>query len=355
MGDLRILIADSHHICRRGLRTVLTAVPGWTVCSEAETSVDAIERTCALLPDAVVLSLNLSAPHALVAAQHIRADAPSVEIVLLAARASPRLVSESLRTGVRSLVLKSDSDDTLVAAIAAACRHQAYLSQSVAEYAMSQHMNEPLSPRECEVARLVALGRGNKEVAAMLGITAKTVETYRARIMRKVGAHSVVDLVHYAIDLGLIDIEASERPSHEPSPVGNSRAEIEVPLMDRARSPCYGGSFSRTIEMQDRNPATGGLPVSAGDVASVAERPATPPQTGDVVIVRTSDPESPFSIQQVPGGAQFYARTRKDAIQMAHGFAQSHAIDLSYSDQQTCSVLERHRTLTVTARDDQKG
>ena len=220
MGDLRILIADSHHICRLGLRTVLTAVPGWTVCCEAETGVDAIERTSALLPDVVVLSLNLSAPHALVAARHIRAAAPSVEIVFLAARASPRLVSESLRVGARSLVLKSDSDDTLVAAVAAACRHQLYLSRSVADYATSPDTNEPLSPRECEVARLVALGRGNKEVAAMLGITAKTVETYRTRVMRKIGAHSVVDLVHYAIDLGLIDTETSARPSHEPPPVG---------------------------------------------------------------------------------------------------------------------------------------
>ena len=107
--------------------------------------------------------------------------------------------------------------------------------------------------------------------------------------------------------------------------------------------------------MQDRNPAPGGLPVSAGDVASVAERPATPPQTGDVVIVRTSDPDSPFSIQQVPGGAQFHALTRKDAVQIAHGFAQSHAIDLWYRDQQKCSLLERHRPLTVAASDDQKG
>jgi hypothetical protein len=107
--------------------------------------------------------------------------------------------------------------------------------------------------------------------------------------------------------------------------------------------------------MQDRSPVTGGLPVSAGDVASVAERPSTHPQTGDVVIVRTSDPESPFSIQQVPGGAQFHARTRKDARKTARGFAQTHAIDLWYRDQQRCSVLERHRPPTVTARDDQKG
>ena len=102
--------------------------------------------------------------------------------------------------------------------------------------------------------------------------------------------------------------------------------------------------------MQNRNPATGGLSVTDGDVASVAH-----PETGDVVIVRTSDPDSPFSIQQVPGGAQFHALTRKDAVQIAHGFAQSHAIDLWYRDQQKCSLLERHRPLTVAASDDQKG
>ena len=102
--------------------------------------------------------------------------------------------------------------------------------------------------------------------------------------------------------------------------------------------------------MQNRNPATGGLSVTDGDVASVAH-----PETGDVVIVRTSDPDSPFSIQQIPGGAQFHALTRKDAVQIAHGFAQSHAIDLWYRDQQKCSLLERHRPLTVAASDDQKG
>ena len=101
--------------------------------------------------------------------------------------------------------------------------------------------------------------------------------------------------------------------------------------------------------MKTLNPATGGLPVTAADIASVAERPTVDPQPGDVVIVRTSDPDSPFSIQQVPGGAQFHAPTRKDAVQMAHGFAQSHAIDLWYRDRQTCSVLERHRPPTVAA------
>ena len=107
--------------------------------------------------------------------------------------------------------------------------------------------------------------------------------------------------------------------------------------------------------MKTLNPATGGPPVTAVDIASIAGRPAAHPQTGDVVIVRTSDPDSPFSIQQVPGGAQFHAPTRKDAVQMAHGFAQSHAVDLWYRDRQTCSVLERHRPPTIAPGNDQKG
>ena len=107
--------------------------------------------------------------------------------------------------------------------------------------------------------------------------------------------------------------------------------------------------------MANADPATAEPGITVGDAASVAERSATHPQTGDVVIVRTSDADRPFSIQQVPGGAQFSARTRKDAVHLAHGFAQSHAIDLWYRDQQTCTLLERHRALTVTAGDDQKG
>ena len=111
-------------------------------------------------------------------------------------------------------------DRVSVAAVAAACRHQAQRSPSVTGYAISSDTNEPLSPHECDVARLVALGRSN-EVAALVGITAKTVETYPTRVMRNVGAHSVVDLVHYAIDLGLIDIDPSARPTDESSVPGN--------------------------------------------------------------------------------------------------------------------------------------
>jgi len=78
------------------------------------------------------------------------------------------------------------------------------------------------------------------------------------------------------------------------------------------------------------------------------------PLTGDVVIVRTSDPDSPFSIQQVPGGAQFRASTHQNAVQLAHGFAELHALDSWYRDQHGCSLFESHRPPTVIAHDDQK-
>ena len=106
-------------------------------------------------------------------------------------------------------MVKSDVESTLVTAVAAASRHQTHLPPSAAAWAVEDGADQPLSPRESEVARLVALGRSNKEVAAALGITPKTAETYRTRVMRTLGAHSVVDLVHDVISLGLIEFEAS--------------------------------------------------------------------------------------------------------------------------------------------------
>lgn len=210
MSDLRILIAESHRICRIGMRTVLTNVPGWTVCAETDAGPDTIQGACALAPDVVVLSLDVPLPDRIAVAKQIRAAAPSTEILLLATRASFQFVADGRRVDARALILKSDVEATLVEAVAAAARHEQYLSQSLSAYNGNDGLTELLSPRELAVARLVASGHGNKEVAGLLGITVKTAETYRTRAMRKLGAHSVVDLVLEAVRLGLIDVDTGK-------------------------------------------------------------------------------------------------------------------------------------------------
>lgn len=209
MSVVRILVAEAHSVCRLGLNMVISSQPGWSVCAEATTGVEAIEKTITLRPDVAVISQDLSLPNGFVAVLRIRRAEPSVEVVMVATHTSPQLAIEVLRAGARGLVLKSDPPQTVVAAIEAVRQHRTFLPPAVAHVALDELPRQPLSPRERDVARLIATGRSNKEVAAALGITPKTAETHRTRIMRKLELHSVVDLVHYAIRHGLIEIDWS--------------------------------------------------------------------------------------------------------------------------------------------------
>lgn len=208
---LRILLADDHDIVRRGLRDLLEEQPGWEVCGEAATGREALEHAIRLRPQVVVLDLMMPELNGLEAARQIRKALPTTEILVFTMHDSEDLVHAILSAGARGYVLKSDAARHLVSAVEALARRQPFFSSRVSATVLDGYLSggrvapsRTLTDREREIVQLLTEGRSNKEVATLLQISVKTVETHRAAIMRKLGVGSIVELVHYAIRNKLI-------------------------------------------------------------------------------------------------------------------------------------------------------
>jgi len=210
MAKPRILIADDHDVVRAGVRSLLENQTDCEVCGEAVTGLDAVTLAHQLKPDVVVIDITMPEMNGLDAAREILKSVPGVQVLILSVHESEKLVQEILNIGAHGYILKSDAGRELAAAVQALSRQETFFTSRVAQIALRAHRNRShdgqespsetsLTPRELEVLRLVAEGKSNKEVASVLGISVMTVETHRANIMHKLGAHSVAELVHYAI------------------------------------------------------------------------------------------------------------------------------------------------------------
>lgn len=212
----RILLADDHELVRKGLRILLESQPGWEVCGEACDGRTAVEMSRRLKPDIVVMDVSMPEMNGFEATRQILAKQPKVEVLALSMHESQQIIREVLSAGARGYVLKSDAGSNIVAAVEALRRHTCYFStqlgeslKNVAQLAGGRGQRRgkvpgALTTREREILQLLAEGCTNKLVAARLGISVKTAETHRARIMRKLDVDSVADVVRYAIRNGLI-------------------------------------------------------------------------------------------------------------------------------------------------------
>jgi DNA-binding NarL/FixJ family response regulator len=204
---VRILLADDHHVLRTGLRALLQARKGWQVCAEATNGIEAVRLAAEHKPDIIVLDLEMGGLDGLTVVREIKKHHQQIEVVVFTMHDDEYLVSAVLAAGARAFVLKSEKERTLIDAIESAADHKVFVSgrgpriQRVAARTSGHADSEPspLTRRETEVVRLLAIGRSNKEVAHTLGISVKTVETHRAAIMRKLGFRSIVSLVRYAV------------------------------------------------------------------------------------------------------------------------------------------------------------
>jgi DNA-binding NarL/FixJ family response regulator len=211
MGALRILIADDHDLMRRGLKSLLEAHPGWEIVAEAHTGAEAAAKVEELKPDIAILDITMPELNGLEAARRIRKISPRTEILILSMHYSDKLIRDILETGVRGYVVKSDSDRDLVIAVEALANHKPFLTPQATEVMLSglsgargslddpDALKERLTSREREIVQLLSEGKSSKEAASVLGISIKTAETHRANIMRKLGIHSVSELVRYAV------------------------------------------------------------------------------------------------------------------------------------------------------------
>jgi len=212
MTPVQILIADDHDVVRQGLRRVLEAEPRWIVCGEASSGREAVALAVALRPEIVLLDISMPGLNGIDATRRIRRLVPSTRVIILTMHNAEQIVTEAIEAGARGCVLKSDSARTLVNAVQRVLANQTYIS---AELRVGQHETAAdtasagrtprLTGREREVLQLLTEGRGNKEIAELLGISPKTAETHRARVMGKLGLHSVGELVRYAVRNRIIE------------------------------------------------------------------------------------------------------------------------------------------------------
>jgi DNA-binding NarL/FixJ family response regulator len=209
---MKILIADDHGIVRGGLRLLIDRQPDMEVVAEAEDGVEAFERALQARPDLCVLDVSMPRLTGLQAARQIRAHMPGTQVLMLSMHDDQRYVFEALKAGAAGYVLKRDVDDALLDAIRAISRGEAFVTHAVERSLIRDWMSdassgpdEPLSPREQEVLKLISEAHTNREIAETLHLAEKTVESHRANILRKLGMRDRVELVRYAIKRGLIE------------------------------------------------------------------------------------------------------------------------------------------------------
>jgi DNA-binding NarL/FixJ family response regulator len=205
----RILVVDDHAVVRRGVRALLETQEGWQVVGEATTGREAVELAERLHPDVVVMDMSLPELNGLDATRQIRKQSPHIEVLVLTMHHSEELARDVLQAGARGYVLKSDADQSLIAAVESLRHHKPFLTSAVTEFVLDGYMRsadgqdhaskEALTPREREIVQLLAEGHSNKDTATALHVSVKTVEAHRANIMRKLRLRSVTDLVRYAI------------------------------------------------------------------------------------------------------------------------------------------------------------
>jgi two-component system, NarL family, response regulator NreC len=207
---LRILLVDDHATVRQGLKLMLEREPDLEVVGEASDGAEALERVSEVTADVIVMDLSMPGSSGLVATRRLKESRPDVAIVTLTRHADKTYLRELLRAGTLGYVLKKSPHNELLRAIRAAGAGQQYVDPS-----LTHHLAEPflrqhdrsirlsrVTERESEVLQLVSLGHSNKEVAAQLGLSVKTIELHKANAMQKLGLEGRIELLRYALRCG---------------------------------------------------------------------------------------------------------------------------------------------------------
>ena len=206
---IRVLLADDHETVRQGLKLLIDGQSDMEVVGEAGDGETAVAQVPALRPDVAVLDVSMPRMNGLAAARTIRERAPATAVVALTRYRDAAYVKELLDAGASGYVLKQSASAELLDAIRAAARGHQYLDQSVAagaaEGLMRGKRRAPISEREREVLRMMALGHSNKEIAQALDVAVKTVEVHKANAMRKLELTGRIDVIKYAALQGWLE------------------------------------------------------------------------------------------------------------------------------------------------------
>jgi DNA-binding NarL/FixJ family response regulator len=203
------LLADDHALIRQGLKTLLET-RGFQVVGEASDGQEALRSAEKTQPDVAILDISMPVLNGVDATRELKKSSPNTKIILLTQHDEDQYVTEALHAGAKGYVLKSQAAEDLVHAIREVCRGSVYLSPSISRAVVDAYLSrkyastDPLSGRERQVLQLVGEGKSTKDIAVQLGISVKTAESHRARLMKKLDIHETASLVRYAIRRGLI-------------------------------------------------------------------------------------------------------------------------------------------------------
>jgi two-component system response regulator NreC len=210
--SIRVLLVDDHAILRAGLRRVLEAEDDIEVVAEAESGERAVFEAISAKPDVAVLDVVMPGKSGIDVAPQLLELVPELKILVLSMQDDPRYVRAAFEAGASGYVLKEAADTEVVGAVRVVAAGERYVHPTLGARLVAAEVEErkraesdPLSDREREVLRLLALGHTNQEIAKMLYISVRTAETHRAHIMQKLGLASRAELVRYALDHGLIE------------------------------------------------------------------------------------------------------------------------------------------------------
>jgi two-component system, NarL family, response regulator NreC len=213
--SIRILVVDDHAVVRTGLRRVLDAEPDIETVAEAATAEGAVFEAIDHKPDIVLLDLMMPGKSGIDGMPALIQAVPEAKILILSMQDDPRYVREAFEAGASGYVLKEAADTEVVSAGRAVAAGERYVHPALGARLIAAEVEErkraevdPLSEREREVLRLLALGHTNQEIAKMLYISVRTAETHRAHIMQKLGLSSRAELVRHALAEGLLDDDA---------------------------------------------------------------------------------------------------------------------------------------------------
>jgi two-component system, NarL family, response regulator NreC len=211
MKRIRVLLADDHAVVRQGFKMILSAQADMEIIGEAGNGREAVQLATELQPDVVVMDVAMPELNGIEATRRLATASPRTRVVALSMHKDSVYVREILRAGARGYLLKDSPAPDLISAVRAVAAGEGFLSPAVSNAVLDdyrKHVTDPidlLSSREREVLQMLAEGKTNKEIAAILNLSVYTVDAHRGRIMEKLNLHSINDLVRFAVRSGLID------------------------------------------------------------------------------------------------------------------------------------------------------
>ena len=212
-APVRVLLADDHTLVRAGIRALLNELPGVQVVAEAGDGREAVDLAKVHQPNLILMDISMKGLNGIEATAQLKREVPDVRVIILSMHASEEHVAQALRAGASGYMLKDAATQELALAVAAVMRGEAYLSPLISKQVVDSYVQrrgadtgplDMLTSRQRQILQLIAEGKSTKQIAHLLNLSVKTVETHRAQLMERLEIRDVPGLVRYAVRVGLV-------------------------------------------------------------------------------------------------------------------------------------------------------